>query len=77
MCFSVSNVYFQISVELLPLASVPYPSPLEEGMPKEIYDKYIAPPPLSEATESKKDLLNEVSLMFFLNQPNVMWTEIS
>ncbi|XP_065072012.1 ciliary-associated calcium-binding coiled-coil protein 1-like isoform X2 [Rhopilema esculentum] len=39
-----------LEIEVLPTGDLPFPPPLHEGMPIELYEKYISPPPTQVAS---------------------------
>lgn len=47
--------YWQLCVETLPPAAMPYPAPLDEGVDEAAYLKHIAPPPQEIKEEEAGD----------------------
>lgn len=37
-------IFFQVEVEIAKPAETPFPAPLEEGIPYEMYTQFLAPP---------------------------------
>ena len=46
----------QLAVEVPPLASVPFPPPLDEGMTEDVWREHVMTPPQSPQLKQQKDV---------------------
>ena len=50
--------FIQLEIEVVPFGNIPFPPPLHEGIPLELYEKYIAPPRIiSDETARSEDMV--------------------
>lgn len=61
MLFS-HHLIFQLAVEVPPLASVPFPPPLDEGMEEEVWREHVMTPPQSPQLEEQREVRNQYIL---------------
>ena len=59
----------QLDVEVVPPGNIPFPPPLHEGIPLELYEKYVAPPTtiLDEMAGSEDMVCFWLKKIYFLN----------
>ena len=53
----------------MPCPELPFPAPLHEGMPIDLYEKYVAPPPPTEEEASALEVfVSNISELYFLSE---------
>ena len=53
---AIPYFFTQLEVEVPPLASIPFPPPLDEGMTEEMWREHVMTPPQSPQPEEQKEV---------------------
>ena len=61
-------IFFQVIIEVPPLADVPFPPPLDEGMTEEIWQEHVMTPPPSPEPEKETEVV--ILLKNFMHNRN-------
>ena len=51
----MTPLFVQLTVEVVPPASLPHPAPLDEGLEEGVYLRHIAPPPPAGEEDGMKE----------------------